>query len=110
MSLRQYAIDGCSAPNFALSLEGFARGLAAFAAAEDAGGGRGAAMRGLNGDDGPSRIRGRGRGRLHAPYAGHGGRAAVKTGAEGVFAAIIPENVWESPSRSRTAPPALPRP
>ena len=29
----RYAIDGCSAPNFVVSLEGFARGLAAFAAA-----------------------------------------------------------------------------
>lgn len=87
----QYAIDGCSAPNFAVSLKGFARGLAAFAAA-DGTGVRGAAMTRLRSAmmAHPEYVAGEGRActRLMRTM---GGRAAIKTGAEGVYAAIVPE-------------------
>jgi L-asparaginase II len=87
----EYAIDGCSAPNFALSLEGFARALAAFAAAEDAGM-RGKAMRRLTTAmmRHPEYVSGEG-GACTRLMRAMAGRAVVKTGAEGVFAAIIPE-------------------
>jgi L-asparaginase II len=87
-----HAIDGCSAPNFAVSLEGFARGLAAFAAYDAVGGGRGAAMARLVAAmmTHPEYVAGKGFActRLMQAMAG---RAAIKTGAEGVYAAIIPE-------------------
>lgn len=86
----QYAIDGCSAPNFAVSLQGFARGLAAFAAADGAGI-RSAAMTRLTAAmmAHPEYISGEGGACTRLMRAMNGG-AAVKTGAEGVFAAIIP--------------------
>jgi L-asparaginase II len=86
-----YAIDGCSAPNFALSLQGFARGLASFAASGTAGGVRDSAMsRMVNAMMAhPDYVAGEGRACTRLMRA-MGGRAAVKTGAEGVFAAIIP--------------------
>jgi L-asparaginase II len=87
-----YAIDGCSAPNFALTLRGFARSLARFAAASETGGARERAMARLVGAmvTHPDHVAGEGRActRLMRAMAG---RAAIKTGAEGVFAAIIPE-------------------
>ena len=88
-----YAIDGCSAPNFALSLEGFARGLAAFAASDAVGGVRGAAMARLIGAmmTHPEYVSGEGYACTSLMRA-TGGRAAIKTGAEGVYAAIIPES------------------
>lgn len=88
----EFAIDGCSAPNFATRLSGLARAMAAFAAATPEGGTRQAAM-----------VRLREAMMLHPDLvAGEGGactrlmramnqRAAVKTGAEGVFIAIVPE-------------------
>jgi L-asparaginase II len=87
-----YAIDGCSAPNFAITLTGFARALGRFAAASATGGVRGRAMermvRAMVGH--PDHVAGEGRActRLMRAMAG---RAAIKTGAEGVFAAILPE-------------------
>lgn len=88
-----YAIDGCSAPNFALSLEGFARGLAAFAASGDIGGARGAAMSRLVSAmmAHPQYVSGEG-GTCTRLMRAMNGRAAIKTGAEGVFAAIVPEH------------------
>lgn len=87
-----YGIDGCSAPNFATSLHGLARAMARFAAADP---------------DGPARDRAAAR--LWRAMAAHpelvagegractslmramGGKAVVKTGAEAVFVAILPE-------------------
>jgi L-asparaginase II len=87
----RFAIDGCSAPNFATSVHGLARAMARFASAED------------------SDLRGRSMIRLRSAMAQHpelvagegrsctrlmramGGRVSVKTGAEGVFVAMIPE-------------------
>ncbi len=86
-----YAIDGCSAPNHATTVAGLARGMAAFAAADD------------------STVRGRAMIRLREAMMAHPllvsgegracnllmtaarGQAAVKTGAEAVFVGIVPE-------------------
>jgi L-asparaginase II len=85
-----YGIDGCSAPNFATSLTGLARAMAAFAAA-GTGDARGRAMRRLT--DAmmahPEMVAGEGRACTILMRA-MAGRAAVKTGAEGVFVAILP--------------------
>lgn len=88
-----YAIDGCSAPNFSLSMRGFATALAQFAAPGEA----------------LSRTRADAIVQLREAMAAHPvlvagekractrliralpGSAVVKTGAEGVFAAILPE-------------------
>jgi L-asparaginase II len=87
-----YGIDGCSAPNFILSLAGFARALSEFAAADETGGARGRAMTRLVGamTAHPEYVAGEGRACTRLMRA-MGGRAAIKTGAEGVFAAIVPE-------------------
>jgi L-asparaginase II len=87
-----YAIDGCSAPNFAITLTGFARALARFAAAPETHGARGKAMVRLVTAmvTHPEYVAGDGRACTRLMHA-MGGRAAVKTGAEGVFAAIVPE-------------------
>jgi len=88
-----YAIDGCSAPNFALSLEGFARGLAGFSASGGTGGVRGDAMARLVSAmmAHPEYVAGEGHACTRLMRAMNG-RAAIKTGAEGVFAAIVPEH------------------
>lgn len=88
-----FAIDGCSAPNFATTLAGLARAMARFAVADP--------------DTGPARDRAAAR--LRQAMIAHpemvageggtctrlmratGGRAALKTGAEGVFTAILPD-------------------
>ncbi|XDA98304.1 asparaginase [Sulfitobacter sp. LCG007] len=82
-----YGIDGCSAPNFAVSLHGMARAMARYAAAP-----AGApetrlheAMR-LH----PDLVAGEGRACTELMRA-MGGRVAIKTGAEAFFVAIIPE-------------------
>jgi L-asparaginase II len=87
-----WGVDGCAAPNFALPLSGFARALAKFAdpsAQEEA---RAAAMRRIFKamTAYPELVSGTGRACAVLMRAGKG-RVAVKTGAEGVFAAIIPE-------------------
>ncbi|NNK77902.1 MAG: asparaginase [Litoreibacter sp.] len=86
-----FAIDGCSAPNFATSVHGLARAMSSMAAAD------------------PNTVRGHAAQRLVEAMAQHPelvagegractelmraceGRAAVKTGAEAVFVAILPE-------------------
>ncbi len=86
-----FAIDGCSAPNFATTLQGLARAMAFFATARD----------------GDAPLRNRAAARLVDAMVAHpdlvagegractdlmramGGRVAVKTGAEGVFVAIL---------------------
>lgn len=87
-----YGIDGCSAPNFATSIHGLARAMAFFAAARDAGSGRERAAHRLTQAmvAFPELVAGEGRACTNLMRA-MGGRVAVKTGAEAVFTAIIPE-------------------
>ncbi len=88
---RGFGIDGCSAPNFATTMTGFARAMARMA----------------KGDDGTSRGRAAAEltdaMRVHPELVAGEGRActelmramdhkvAIKTGAEAVFAAILPD-------------------
>lgn len=83
-------VDGCSAPNFATSVAGLARAMAAFACAGDDA--RGRAMRRLTRAMTlhPELVAGEGRACTDLMRA-TGGRVAVKTGAEAVFVAIAPE-------------------
>lgn len=85
-----WGIDGCSAPNFACTVEGLARAMAGFAA--PGAGTRGRAQRRLYQAmvTHPDLVAGEGRACTVLMRAMQG-RAAVKTGAEGVFVAIIPE-------------------
>ncbi|MDO5659273.1 MAG: asparaginase [Paracoccus sp. (in: a-proteobacteria)] len=85
-----YGIDGCSAPNFAMTITALARSMAAFA--QPAAGKRGAAMGRLVQamTAYPELVAGEGRACTLLMRA-MGGRVAVKTGAEAVFIAIIPE-------------------
>lgn len=91
-----WGIDGCSAPNFATSVAGLARGAARFAAAahagEDAGDERNRAMARLTRAMAahPILVAGQGRACTELMLA-MGGRAAIKTGAEAVFVGIIPD-------------------
>ena len=87
-----WGVDGCSAPNFAMSLGGLARALAAFATARDGHGARETAMHRLARSMGahPDLVAGAGRACTELMRA-IGGKVAIKTGAEGVFVAILPE-------------------
>lgn len=85
-----WGIDGCSAPNFACSIEGLAQSMAGFA--NPGKGLRGEAQRRLYEAmvAHPELVAGEGRACTELMRA-MAGRAAVKTGAEAVFVAIIPE-------------------
>lgn len=85
-----FGIDGCSAPNHACTVTGLARAMAAFAA--PGGGVRGEAMEALVQAmcAYPELVAGEGRA-CTALMRAMGGKVAVKTGAEAVFVAIIPE-------------------
>lgn len=87
-----WGVDGCSAPNFATTLTGLARAMARFAAATEAGDGRERAMHRLAHAmaDHPEMVAGEGRACTELMRA-MGGKVAIKTGAEGVFVAILPE-------------------
>ncbi|MGB4827860.1 MAG: asparaginase [Paracoccaceae bacterium] len=87
-----WGVDGCSAPNFAMSLGGLARAMAAFATARDGHGARETAMHRLARSMGahPDLVAGAGRACTELMRA-MGGKVAIKTGAEGVFVAILPE-------------------
>lgn len=87
-----YGIDGCSAPNFATSLAGLARGMAFFANARDDGDARQRAAARLTRAMAthPEMVAGEGRACTDLMRA-MGGRVAIKTGAEGVFVAIAPD-------------------
>ena len=87
-----WGIDGCSAPNFAMSLAGLGRAMAHFATARDGAGGRQTAMARLTRAMAthPEHVAGQGRACTELMQA-MGGKVAVKTGAEGVFVAILPE-------------------
>lgn len=83
--------DGCSAPNFAVSLAGLAAAMARFAAPERSFGGAraGAARRLVEAMAAhPVLVAGEGRPATELIRA-CAGRAVVKTGAEGVFVAIL---------------------
>lgn len=87
-----YGIDGCSAPNFATSVHGLARSMARFAAARDTGDLRQKAMHRLAHAMAthPEMVAGEGRACTELMRA-MDGKVAIKTGAEAVFVAIIPE-------------------
>ncbi|MEI4487741.1 asparaginase [Frigidibacter sp. MR17.14] len=87
-----WGIDGCSAPNFATTVAGLARAMAAFAAANPTGGARDRAMARLARAMAthPEMVAGEGRACTTLMRA-MGGRVAIKTGAEAVFVAILPE-------------------
>jgi len=82
-----YGIDGCSAPNYASTLHGMARAMVHFAAAPDgsAEARLHSAMR-LH----PELVAGEGRACTELMRA-MDGKVALKTGAEGYFIAILPE-------------------
>jgi L-asparaginase II len=87
-----YGIDGCSAPNFATTVHGLARAMGYFAAANPDGHTRERAaarlVRAMTAY--PELVAGQG----HACtdlMRSMGGKVAVKTGAEAVFVAILPE-------------------
>lgn len=87
-----YGIDGCSAPNFATTVHGLARSMAAFANASDGGDARERAMHRLTRSMAayPELVAGEGRACTELMRAMEG-RVAIKTGAEAVFVAIVPE-------------------
>ncbi len=84
-----WVVDGCSAPNFACTLTGLATAMARFAAATG-GDARGRAMVALREAmvARPDLVAGEGRACTALMRAMDG--VAVKTGAEGVFVAILP--------------------
>jgi L-asparaginase II len=87
-----YGIDGCSAPNFATTVTGLARAMAFFAAAPESGTARQRAAFRLTRAMArfPEYVAGEGRACALLMRA-MGGRVAIKTGAEAVFVAILPE-------------------
>ncbi len=86
-----WGVDGCSAPNFAASLAGTARAMASFATAGQRAGARAEAQRRLTAAmiAHPELVSGEGATCAELMRACEG-RAAVKTGAEGVYVAILP--------------------
>jgi L-asparaginase II len=86
-----HGIDGCSAPNYATSLRGLATAMARYAAAHDRSGARDHAMARLVEAmvAHPELVAGEGRACTELMRAMSG--VALKTGAEGVFTAILPE-------------------
>jgi len=87
-----YAMDGCSAPNFAMTLIGFARSLGRMADPTGLGAVREEAAKMLVSAMAkhPELVAGETRSCTDLMRA-MDGKVSVKTGAEGVFAAIIPE-------------------
>jgi len=87
-----FGIDGCSAPNHACTVAGVARAMAKMAAPDRIGGARGAAAEALVSAMAAHPLLIAGEGRACSELgAAAGGRAVVKTGAEGVFVGILPE-------------------
>lgn len=88
-----YGIDGCSAPNFATQLQGLALAMARYATARtDIGDPRARAMARLRDSmmAHPEMVAGETRACTTLMRAAQG-RAAVKTGAEAVFVAMLPD-------------------
>ncbi len=81
-----WGVDGCAVPNFALPLGGFARALAKLAGGRTPGAPR--IIHAMTSY--PELVGGTGRACTLLMRAS-AGRAAVKTGAEGVYAGILPE-------------------
>lgn len=88
-------IDGCSAPTIGIPLDRMAAGLARFGAPDTLPPARAAACRRLAAAMVAAPYMVAGAGRLCTAINGAGGgRVIVKTGAEGVYAAILPERGW----------------
>ncbi|MFN5997978.1 MAG: asparaginase [Paracoccaceae bacterium] len=87
-----WGVDGCSAPNFAMSVAGLARSMATFANARDGNGARESAMHRLTRAmaSHPELVSGEGRACTELMRA-MDGRVALKGGAEAVYVAIVPE-------------------
>jgi L-asparaginase II len=88
-----WAIDGCSAPNYATSLRGLGRAMAFFATAREDGDSpraRAAARLRKAMTAHPELVAGEGRACTGLMRA-MAGRVAIKTGAEGVFVAMVQE-------------------
>ena len=87
-----FGIDGCSAPNFATTVAGLARAMSSFAAAKEDGSVRDRAMHRLTRSMAayPDLVAGEGRACTELMRS-MDGRVAIKTGAEAVFVAIVPE-------------------
>jgi L-asparaginase II len=88
-----FGIDGCSAPNFATSVHGLARAMAFFAASSEDGATvreRSAARLTRAMASFPELVAGEGRACTELMRA-MGGKVAIKTGAEAVFVAILPD-------------------
>ncbi len=86
-----FGIDGCSAPNFATSVHGLARAMAAFAAAREGADRRQSSMARLRNAMArhPEMVAGEGRACTILMRA-MGTEVAIKTGAEAVFVAMLP--------------------
>jgi L-asparaginase II len=87
-----WGVDGCTAPNFALPISAFANALAKFANPQSLPDPRATAVRRIVGAmmAHPELVAGTGRSDTILMRAGKG-RVATKAGAEGFYAAIIPE-------------------
>lgn len=87
-----YGIDGCSAPNHACTVHGLARAMAFFASAADRSDTRSNAAQQLTAAMAahPALVAGETRACTDLMRA-MDGKVAIKTGAEGVFTAIIPQ-------------------
>jgi len=87
-----YGIDGCSAPNFQTTVHGLARAMSWFATASDRSDGQSKAATALVEAmmKHPELVAGEGRACTRLMRLMRG-RVAVKTGAEGVFIAILPK-------------------
>jgi L-asparaginase II len=87
-----WGVDGCSAPNFAMTLEGLARAMVQFATARDGHGARENAMHRLTRAMAahPEYVSGEGQPCTELMRAMQG-RVTVKGGADGVYVAIVPE-------------------
>ena len=87
-----WGIDGCSAPNFAVSIAGLARAMQAFSDGSDSGDARSRAMYRLTRAMAlhPELVSGAGTSTTDLMRA-MGGRVTVKYGAEAVYTAILPE-------------------
>lgn len=90
-----WGVDGCTAPNFALPLKSFALALAKMAAPASLPQARGAAAKRLTAamTAHPELVSGTGR-TCAILMRACGGKTAVKTGAEGFFAGMLPDRGW----------------
>ena len=87
-----WGVDGCSAPNFAMTVEGLARAMAKYATAREGHGAREDAMFRLTRAMAahPHLVAGEGETCTELMRA-MGGRVAIKGGAEAVYVAIVPD-------------------